>query len=83
VDAETQQYVTAEMKKPMETQQLITAAQGRPELAAEIYGASLLAIEVDTPAEKRYLEQLAAGLRLGPGSRPTYSGDGRPAAGLK
>jgi len=54
------------MKKPMETQQLVAAAQGRPELAAEMYGASLLAIEVDTPAEKKYLEQLAAGLRLSP-----------------
>lgn len=66
MDAETQQYVMAEMKKPMETQQLIAAAQGRPELAAEMYGASLLAIEVDTPEEKKYLEQLAAGLRLSP-----------------
>ena len=66
VDAETQQYVMAEMKKPMETQQLVAAAQGRPELAAEMYGASLLAIEVDTPAEKKYMEQLAAGLRLSP-----------------
>jgi len=66
VDAETQQYVMAEMKKPMETQQLVAAAHGRPELAAEMYGASLLAIEVDTPAEKKYLEQLAAGLRLSP-----------------
>jgi len=66
VDAETQQYVMAEMKKPMETQQLVAAAHGRPELAAEMYGASLLAIEVDTPAEKKYLEQLAAGLRVSP-----------------
>lgn len=66
VDPETQQYVMAEMKKPMETQQLVAAAHGRPELAAEMYGASLLAIEVDTPAEKKYLEQLAAGLRLSP-----------------
>jgi uncharacterized membrane protein YebE (DUF533 family) len=61
MDTETQQYLMAEMKKPMETQQLIAAARGRPELAAEIYGASLLAIEVDTPGEKKYLEQLAAG----------------------
>jgi uncharacterized membrane protein YebE (DUF533 family) len=66
VDAESQQYVMAEMQKPMETRQLVAAAQGRPELAAELYGASLLAIEVDTPAEKHYLEQLAAGLGLGP-----------------
>lgn len=66
VDAEAQQYVMAEMKKPMETQTLLAAAKGRPELAAEIYGASLLAIEVDTPAEKKYLDQLAAGLGLNP-----------------
>lgn len=54
------------MQKPMETQKLVAAAKGRPELAAEVYGASLLAIEVDTPEEKKYLEQLAAGLGLGP-----------------
>jgi len=66
MDAETQQYVMAEMQKPMETQTLLAAAKGRPELAAEIYGASLLAIEVDTPEEQRYLDQLAAGLGLSP-----------------
>lgn len=66
VDAESQQFVMSEMQKPMETQKLVAAAQGRPELAAEVYGASLLSIEVDTPAERKYLEQLADGLRLGP-----------------
>jgi len=34
------------------------------DLGAEIYAASLLAVEVDTPAEKAYLEQLARGLGL-------------------
>ena len=33
---------------------------------AQIYAASLLAIEVDTPAEKKYLDQLAAGLGIKP-----------------
>jgi uncharacterized membrane protein YebE (DUF533 family) len=66
-DAETQEYVMTEMQKPMETEKLIAAAQGQPELAAEMYGASLLAIEVDTPAEQEYLDQLAAGLGLAPG----------------
>ncbi len=64
VDAEGQQYVMAEMQRPMDTQQLVAEAKGRPELAAELYAASLLAIEVDTPAERDYLEQLAAGLGL-------------------
>lgn len=65
-DSEAQRYVMTQMQKPMETEKLIAAAQGRPELAAQMYGASLLAIEVDTPAEKKYLDQLAAGLGLDP-----------------
>ena len=65
-DAESQQFVMTQMHKPVETDALISAAKGQPELAAQIYGASLLAIEVDTPAEKAYLERLAAGLALEP-----------------
>lgn len=66
MDTDAQRYVVGELQKPMETEKLIAAAQGRPELAAKMYGASLLAIEVDTPAEKRYLAQLAAGLGIDP-----------------
>jgi len=65
-DAESQQFVMTQMQKPAETDALISAAKGQPELAAQIYGASLLAIEVDTPAEEDYLERLAAGLALEP-----------------
>jgi len=50
----------------METEKLIAAAQGHPNLAAELYAASLMAIEVDTPAEKAYLADLASGLGLSP-----------------
>ena len=35
-----------------------------PEVAAGIYSASLLAIQVDSPAERAYLAMLAAWLRL-------------------
>ena len=63
-DNEAVQFLQAEMAKPMETEKLIEAARGRPELAAELYAASLLAIEVDTPAEKQYLAGLASGLGL-------------------
>lgn len=58
--------VVAQMRQPMETDRLIAAVRGQPELAAEMYGASLLAIEVDTPAERDYLNRLAAGLGLSP-----------------
>ena len=66
VDAEGQRYLMTQLQQPMETEQLVAAAQGQPELAAQIYGASLLAIEVDTQAEKNYLDQLASGLGLPP-----------------
>lgn len=65
-DAEDQRYVLMEMQKPMETEDLISAVEGRLELAAQVYAASLMAIEVDTQAEKAYLGQLASGLGLTP-----------------
>jgi uncharacterized membrane protein YebE (DUF533 family) len=63
---EAQQYVMTEMQKPIDTPALVSAAKGQPALAAQVYAASLLAIEVDTPAEKQYLDQLAVGLGLQP-----------------
>lgn len=63
-DAEDQRYVLELMRRPMETETLITAAEGHPNLAAELYAASLMAIEVDTSAEKAYLAKLASGLGL-------------------
>jgi uncharacterized membrane protein YebE (DUF533 family) len=63
---EAQQYVMNEMQKPIDTPALVAAVKGQPALAAQVYAASLLAIEVDTPAEKQYLDQLAVGLGLQP-----------------
>ena len=65
-DAQALEYLTAELKKPMETEALVGAARGNPELAVQFYSASLLAIEVDTPEEKRYLAVLAEALGLEP-----------------
>jgi len=65
-DAESQRYVLELMRRPMETETLITAAVGHPNLAAELYAASLMAIEVDTSAEQAYLGKLASGLGLTP-----------------
>jgi uncharacterized membrane protein YebE (DUF533 family) len=66
MDEEARQYVLSEMKKPLDMEALISSAVDQPTLAAQIYAASLLAIEVDTAAEKQYLDQLAAGLGLSP-----------------
>ena len=57
-------FVMAEMTKPMETEAIVAAVQGNPQLGAELYAASLLAIKVDTPAEQSYMQNLSAGLGL-------------------
>lgn len=66
IDDEGRRYLMEQLEKPMETQSLIAAAKGQRELAAQMYAASLLAIEVDTQAEKNYLDQFASGLGLMP-----------------
>jgi uncharacterized membrane protein YebE (DUF533 family) len=65
-DAQALEHLSAELKKPMETEALVAAAKGSPELAVQLYSASLLAIEVDTPQETQYLQGLAAALGLEP-----------------
>jgi uncharacterized membrane protein YebE (DUF533 family) len=42
----------------------ITGAVATPEQGAEVYLASRLAIDVDVPAERAYLDALAARLKL-------------------
>jgi uncharacterized membrane protein YebE (DUF533 family) len=59
-------FVMAEMNKPMETEAIVAMAKGNPQLAAELYAASLLAISVDTPAERTYMQNLSTGLGLAP-----------------
>jgi uncharacterized membrane protein YebE (DUF533 family) len=58
-DQEARDYVLEEMNGPVDLEGITAAAQGRPQLAAQVYAASLLAIEVDTPAETQYMQKLA------------------------
>jgi uncharacterized membrane protein YebE (DUF533 family) len=62
-DSEAQDFVRHEMRQPIDLESIIRAAPN-PQMAVEVYAASLLAIEVDTPAEKDYLRRLAQGLGL-------------------
>lgn len=71
IGAEAQGFVIAEMQKAMNTDALVQAAAGRPGLGAQLYAASLLAIEVDTPAERAYLDDL--GQRLGLNAETTVA----------
>ncbi len=63
---EEKEFFMTEANKPVNIKAIIASAEGQPEMAAQIYSASLLAIEVDTPAEQQYMQQLAQGLGLDP-----------------
>ncbi len=65
-DQEVRDFVYREMAGPLDTRAMIESARGNPELAAQVYAASLLAVEVDTAAENRYLEELQRALGLAP-----------------
>lgn len=66
-DKEVRDFVLREMGGPVDVEGLARAARN-PKEAAEIYAASLMAIEVDTQAERDYLARLAGALGL---PRPT------------
>ena len=59
-------FFMTESVRPLDIEGVIASAAGRPEMAAQIYAASLLAIEVDTPGEEKYMQILANGLALPP-----------------
>ena len=61
--AEEKALLLEELGRPVDIDTLVAAAS-TPEAAAEIYAAALLAIEIDTPAERAWLAMLAARLEL-------------------
>ena len=65
LDGEAKAFVFDELSAPLDVNAVVAGAD-TPEHAAEIYAASLVAIEADTPAEKAYLQMLAARLELAP-----------------
>lgn len=58
-------FVKDELSKPLSAKEVAAGADS-PAAAAEIYLTSLLAINIDNPAEKAYLEELAQELKLSP-----------------
>jgi uncharacterized membrane protein YebE (DUF533 family) len=65
LDSESQNMLVQEMGHPVDMDAIVNSASC-PEVAAEIYIASLMAVDVDTAAEKSYLGMLAARLQLPP-----------------
>ncbi|GJL81810.1 MAG: hypothetical protein DHS20C01_14440 [marine bacterium B5-7] len=60
---EEQAFISDQIRQPMETADIVRAVSNK-QVAAQVYAASLLAIEVDTDVERRYLSNLATALRL-------------------
>lgn len=58
-------WVDAELRRPVEPAEVAAAATG-PEMAAEIYLASVLVADETTTMERAYLDALAAALKLPP-----------------
>lgn len=65
LDSEQKAFLFDQLNRPLDLDSLVAAASTQ-EQAVEIYVASLMAIEVDTPAEQAYLSMLAARLNLQP-----------------
>lgn len=72
-DQEAKDFVLTEMRRPLDVDALAKQAS-TPELAAQVYAASLLAIEVDTAAERAYLDRLATALGLDDATRQRVHG---------
>lgn len=66
LDSEAKAFVMDELAAPLDIDKVVRAATS-PEVAAELYAASLLAMVPDHPAERAYLQMLAARLSLDPG----------------
>ena len=64
-DEATHQWAAQAIDKPASAAEVAALAQG-PEMAAEIYLASMLVVDESNPAERAYLDDLAQRLRLAP-----------------
>lgn len=62
LDPATQQFLMGELRAPATLEQI--AAATRPALKLETYAAAMIAITVDTDAERVYLDRLAGALGL-------------------
>ncbi|AIS17649.1 Inner membrane protein yebE [Pseudomonas rhizosphaerae] len=64
-DAQLQQWLDAELARPLDAQELASAADG-PAMAAEMYLASVMLMGQQDAGERAWLDQLAVALGLAP-----------------
>jgi uncharacterized membrane protein YebE (DUF533 family) len=65
-DQEAVAFLEQELARPADPDSFAAEAARDPVVAAQVYGASLLAIQLDTPEERDYLRALAGRLGLQP-----------------
>lgn len=68
LDEEERAFIQTELDNPRDAAGLVTAVQ-TPEMAQQVYAVSLMAVTVDSEAEKTYLNDLADRLKLTDGER--------------
>ncbi|MFH6785831.1 MULTISPECIES: tellurite resistance TerB family protein [Methylobacterium] len=66
LDSDDKAFLMDVLRAPVDVEAVARLARN-PEQATELYAASLMAITVDTPQERAYLDHLARSLRLDPG----------------
>ncbi|AWN48918.1 DUF533 domain-containing protein [Methylobacterium terrae] len=66
LDADDKAFLMDALRAPVDVEAVARLARN-PEQATELYAASLMAITVDTPQERAYLDHLARSLSLDPG----------------
>lgn len=78
-DPAMRSWVDAELRRPVEPAD-VAAAAASPEIAAEIYLATLLVVDDKSTMERAYLEELARHLKLAPALKADL--EARAAAGV-
>ncbi|PYC21281.1 tellurite resistance TerB family protein [Pseudomonas mosselii] len=79
-DRELQHWLHAELNKPLDPAEVARAAQ-TPEMAAEMYLASVMMVDQENFMERAYLDELARQLRLDPNLRQELENQVRLAGG--
>lgn len=78
-DQELQRWLHAELNKPLDPADVARAAS-TPEIAAEMYIASVMLVDEENFMEKSYLDELARQLKLEPGLKMELENQVRQAA---
>ena len=66
VSSADRRALVQQLTTPVDPREIVNAATS-PEVGLQIYAASVLAVAVDTPAERSYLDGLAKALGIEPG----------------